>query len=472
MKEDYKILNKFTFLYLYIPTVIFLFGWCKLYISIPLFILLSIILVKMFSNYKEEFNNEKVINYFKKNKKQILILLFISLLYVFLSGIGGYVYQNYDHIYRNSLFESMINNSWPILEHNGEIYMVYYFALWLPAALMGKIFGVEFGYFFFYIWCTIGVFLFFNYIKDFSKKHYLLPILIFVFFSGLDFIENFLYGGDPGTIFSKAYHIEWSTGYQFSSFTTQLFWVFNQCIPAWLLTFYILSLKDNRIIGLLIAMSLIFCTLPSVGLAILALYKIFYDNGIKKKDFKEWLKHTFTWENLLVGVPILIIFGLFVKSNAAGGVIIYGIPQFRILNYILTIIYEVGIYYFLVHKYHSKNPLFYVSFIFLLLCPMLSINGAGDFCMRASIPSLLVLYMFVVKTLDESHKKKDRKTFIALIMILAIGAITPLNEIRRTIINTNYYGGRQYGVIVSETYFGENFYGYTKDSIFCKYFMK
>ena len=92
--------------------------------------------------------------------------------------------------------------------------------------------------------------------------------------------------------------------------------------------------------------------------------------------------------------------------------------------------------------------------------------------MRASIPSLLVLYMFVVKTLDESHKKKDRKTFIALIMILAIGAITPLNEIRRTVINTNYYNGKQYATIVSDTYFGENFYGYTKDSIFCKYFMK
>ena len=184
-----KFLNKLTFLYLIIPTIIFLIGWCKLYLSIPISIALIIIYLK---RYKLEKNEVKeIVKSIKKNKKKILIVLGIILFYVFISGIGGYVYQNDDHAYRNGIFETLVNNKWPVVydklpTFKGQIMLVYYFAFWLPAAVIGKIFGLTTGYFFLYLWAVIGVSIVFAYLMKYFKKNYLIPILIFVTFSGLD----------------------------------------------------------------------------------------------------------------------------------------------------------------------------------------------------------------------------------------------------------------------------------------------
>ena len=469
MKNKYNILNNFTFLYLYIPTIIFLLGFVKYIYSIPLSILLSIVLVKEFINNKEYYTIKRIKNYFKKNYKQLIILLIITLVYVLLAGIGGYVYQNYDHIYRNTFLRYLVENKWPIYEYDGDLFFVYYFAFWLPASLVGKLFGLKIAFFFLYIWSVLGVFLFFNYIKDFYKRNYLIPIIIFILFSGLDIVEHDLINSDILLILKKSYHIEWATSFQFSSFTTQLFWTYNQCIPAWLLTYYILSLKDNRIIGLLIAMSLIFCTLPSFGLAIIALYKIFYDN---KDKLSVWLKNTFTWENILVGIPILVIFGTFCMSNASGGVIDFGIDSMVYINYFITIIFEFVIYYLIIFKYYKKEPLFYISFIILLICPLVSINNGSDFCMRVSIPCLLILFMYIVNVLNDVIKKK-KIVFLCIFLFFFIqGSITPINEILRTIRKTSNYKGIEYVELYNDEDFEHNFYGYTEDSLFCKYFIK
>ncbi|MBR6133647.1 MAG: hypothetical protein IKQ29_02890 [Bacilli bacterium] len=469
MKNKYNVLNNFTFLYLYIPTIIFLLGFVKYIYSIPLSILLTIVLVKEFINNKEYYTIKRIKNYFKKNYKQLIILLIITLVYVLLAGIGGYVYQNDDHIYRNTFLRYLVENKWPIYEYNGDIFFTYYYAFWLPAALIGKVFSLKIAFFFLYIWSVMGVYLFFNYIKDFYKKNYLIPIVLFILFSGLDIIEQLIKGSDILFIIQDASHIEWATKFQFSSFTTQLFWVYNQCIPAWLLTYYILSLEDNRIIGLLIAMSLIFCTLPTISLAIIALYKIFFDN---KDKLSVWLKNTFTWENILVGIPILLIFGTFCMSNAAGGVIKLGIKKDFLDDYYITIMFEFLIYYLIIFKYYKKDILFYITLVILLICPFISINGYGDFCMRVSIPCLLILFMYIVNLFNNINIKKDKLIFRLLIFLFILGSITPINEILRTIRKTSNYKGIEYVELYNDEDFEHNFYGYTEDSLFCKYFIK
>ena len=472
MIKEAKVLNKFTFIYFYIPTMIFILGWLRPILSVPLSILLTIVLIKVILKDKKKITIDRIYDYIRNNKEQIIFMLIISIIFVYLSGIGGLVYQNYDHAYRNAILNNLVNYDWPIIEKNGEIFFVYYFAYWLPAALMGKIFGLEFAYFFLFIWTIIGVYILFNYIKKISKGYPFIPIIIFIFFSGLDIAELFTYGGSITQVLTHATHIEWSTQFQFSSFTTQLFWVFNQALPAWLLTFYILSLKDNRIIGLLIAISLIFCTLPSFGLVFVAIYKIFFDNKIEKGKVKEWLKHTFTFENLIVGIPLLIIFGIFVKSNAAGGKVTFGISLDKNLQYLVATFFEFLIYYLCIYKYQKKSSLYYISLLSLLICPLVSINNGGDFCMRASIPGLIILYIFVIDTFYKAKEKNDKVTITLLIIILLIGSVTPSNEIRRTIMNTYHTHYRETAELITETSFEKNFYGYTKDNIFYKYLMK
>lgn len=475
-KTNCSTINKFAFLYLYVPTIIFLWGWCKPIISIILIPLLTIILIKLFITDKKKISFKDLSKKIKENKKTIIIIAIISIIYVFFSGIGGYVFQNSDHVYRNAIMDNLVNNSWPIInqpagDFNSQVMFVYYFAFWLPAALIGKMLGLSIGYLFLYLWSIIGMCIVFSYIRKFYKGNFLIPIIIFILFSGLDIIEAYLHGSNMLDLINSTTHIEWSSTFQFSSFTTQLFWVFNQAIPAWILTTFILSQKDNRILGVLTAISLIFCTLPAIGLSFIVLYKVFLDNGIKKRKITEWLKHTLTWENVLVGIPLLIIFATFVKSNSAGNIITFGIKQREIVDYIIAVTLEFSIYYLLIYKYQKDQPLYYISLILLLICPMISINNKGDFCMRVSIPALMILFLYIINTIEKAIKSKDKKTLYTLIIVLAIGSITPINEIKRTIANTKTIQKREsIELITCESQ--KNFYGYTEDSLFYKYFIK
>jgi hypothetical protein len=234
----------------------------------------------------------------------------------------------------------------------------------------------------------------------------------------------------------------------------------------------ILNSKENRHLGLYIAMSLIFCTLPSVGLALLMFYKILVENGIHKSDFKSWLKDTASWENLIVGVPILIIFGAFVKSNMAGGTISFGIKTEYILQYLVTILFQFFLFFVATYKYQYKNKLFYFSFICLVLSPMVSVNNAADFCMRASIPALLILFLLVVNTFEKAIKKKDRFIIIYLSVLIAIGSITSFNEINRTFKYTGKYPTRLSVLLDPDLVYEPNFYGYTEKSYFYHIIMR
>ena len=188
--SNFELLNNLTYIYLIIPIIIFLLGWVKLWISIPLSLALIIFAYKRLKKMKINLKN-----YLLENKKEIIIILLISLILIFLSGIGGFVYQNKDHLYRNAIFSELINNKWPIYispggEFTKEVMMVYYFAIWLPSALIGKIFGMKIAYFSFYIWCVIGLFLFLNYLRKYNKNNYLIPIILLIRISGLDIIEK------------------------------------------------------------------------------------------------------------------------------------------------------------------------------------------------------------------------------------------------------------------------------------------
>ena len=164
MKNKFEFLNNITYIYLMIPIIIFLIGWVKLYISIPISILILFSIINRFKNKKIN-----ILKYLKENKKEVIITLLISIILIYLSGIGGFVYQNKDQLYRNSIFSELIHNKWPIYLNPGgeftkDVMMVYYFALWLPAAVIGKIFTLKTGEIFFFIWCVIGLYLFLSYL--------------------------------------------------------------------------------------------------------------------------------------------------------------------------------------------------------------------------------------------------------------------------------------------------------------------
>ena len=56
--------------------------------------------------------------------------------------------------------------------------------------------------------------------------------------------------------------------------------------------------------------------------------------------------------------------------------------------------------------------------------------------MRASIPALLILMVFVMDTLSEANQEKDWTIVGMLVLTLLIGSVTPIHEIGRTFRET------------------------------------
>ena len=437
IKSD--IVNKIAYMYMTIPIIIFVLFWLEWYIVLPMIILLLFCVYKIWKHEEtENFSNEV----FKEKKKCIIILL-ILFFWVAISGIGKLAYQNEDHIWRNTMFESLCQYRWPVVRdilQDGvwvERGFSYYIGFWLPAAAVGKVFGVEVGYFVQVIWALIGVFLLYYKICELFKKVLIWPLFIFIFFSGMDILGCYLFGMDIFE-FSSTLHLEvWCSQLQYSSFTTQLFWVFNQAIPAWLATMMILSTKNNKNIVFIYATTLLHCTLPAIGMLPILFCKILKTKYGKNKQFHiEWWKclcrDVVTFENI-TGILIVILSMLYLARDASiEKFTLFSFQNGGWLLYILFLLMEIGGLAIVSYWANKTNMWYYVCLVWLIICPLPQVYGENNFCMRACIPALLILYLCVIKAILY-YKRNSMKIHLAsLTIVLLIGAVTPVHEILRS----------------------------------------
>ena len=485
MIKKFNLFNAIVYLYVLLPIMIFLLGWTRWFIAIPGVIVLAICWFRMSKD-------DLMFDLPKPDKHQMEILVFVLMmivLWVYLSGIGKFVFQNTDHDCRNPIFDILVNYKWPatrqMLTETGMTTkgLIYYIGFWMPAAVVGKLFGLTAGYCFQAVWAVIGIFLVYMLISSILKEIKIWPLLVMIFFSGMDILGYFLVNGSFENL-HPADHLEWWCNFQFSSMTTQLFWVFNQAAPAWLICLLIYKQKKNKYIAVLLGCALLCSTLPFVGMLPFVVYWVFSRNyelseGLSK--WRIWIKDTFSLENIFGGGIAGIISFIYLIGNEASQNIVStsssNDKRAILCIYILFIIIEIGCYFAAIYQYQKRNPLFYISFLWLCFCPCMRVGFGADFCMRASIPALFMLMMMVMQTLQKSKRERNLPVLISLIVILLIGSVTPWHEIIRTTSNTmTAYRNHQPVYSPSQTedqIFGScNFSGTIEDSFFFRYLAK
>ena len=99
--------------------------------------------------------------------------------------------------------------------------LIYYIGFWMPAAAVGKLFGLTTGYCFQAVWAVIGIFLVYMLISSILKEIKIWPLLVMIFFSGMDILGYFLVNGGFENL-HPADHLEWWCNFQFSSMTTAI----------------------------------------------------------------------------------------------------------------------------------------------------------------------------------------------------------------------------------------------------------
>ncbi len=476
-KPANRIVSCVTYGYIALPVILFMLGWVRLYISIPATL---VILYSFFRCLRKDETILPAVT--RKDLKWIILSAVLICAWVFLSGIGGFAYQNPDQLTRNETFRLLVENPWPVVTEtdSGPRMLSYYIGFWLPAAAFGKVFGLSAGYAFQYFWAVLGVTLVYLKIVERIGKWQTAFLLLFIFFSGLDLLGHAAKGKDIFTL-SWQQEIDQFAYHQYSSHTTQLFWVFNQAIYGWLLTMMILNAR--RIGGLVLIWScgVLCCTFPFVGMAPYVGFAVL-TVGLKEKAFwpgiKRIFREIFTLENVLGGGLIGIISAIYLMGNGSAGT--KGVmefqyyPDYYLDEVLIFILFEVFIYYVIIFPHHRKNPLMYLSLALLILCPFGRVGHGIDFCMRASIPSLLVLCLLIMECLRDSWKAHKVQFFILLAAFL-IGSVTPIHEMVRSIANTiDLYRSGQ--TIIQYIYFdvmaSSNFSSSAVGNLFLKYLGK
>lgn len=425
------------YLYILLPIIIFMLGWMKPYFGIPCTIVVIAAFLRMCRDKFDQrihWNIENILSFLS-----CLILIFVIVIF---SGIGGLTYQNLDHLFRNEIYEVLVKYDWPVYfskttgNHTARIGLCYYIGFWLPAAIVGKLFGVSAGYLFQILYAVIGLALVAYFFFAYFKKVSFWQLLSFFFFSGLDIVGYLITHNGAAPMFIG--HPDWWVEiFEYSSFTAQLFWVYNQAIFAWLVTQLLFMQENNRYVLFILSSLLLTGTLPCAGLFPYIIYIVAKNiSKCQGKTLSIELREILSIDNILGGGVIGVVSSLYLFSNNAvsASSSIFALHNRReFILYIAFILLEVGIYLLIIYNKKYKSKLYWLTAAILCIYPLIQIGEGHDFCMRASIPALLILYVMVFDTLQEYRTEHNYLKFATLAVILSIGAITPAMEFNRTI---------------------------------------
>lgn len=404
---------------LLLPAAAFLLTWVRLPVSVPCVLAIAAAFI-LYCRRREQADlfGHSADDDFALPPAAVLAVVLCALAWTFFSGIGGYFYQNEDHYGRNAIFHDLLSHSWPVYFDGTPYALDYYVGFWILPALVGKLLSALMGAS--WLWPAANAALFVQTVWFLALTLLLLlavvqvqalckvclSLIVFVLFSGMDMLMA-RYNPE-----AWRHQIEWwAQCYQFSSNTTCLFWVYNQAVPAWLATMLLLSAPEDVGSFALIGLAAFpFSPLPLMGLmvyfigtAVCRLIIRIREQGLAR-GFRALLDECFTGRNLLA----IVEFACF--SLVMG-------PRF------------------------GKSRVFWLTQLSLILAPMFKIGYNMDFSMRASIPALCVLCVFVIRFLTEEHSSARRKVSAALLaVLLMIGAVTPLEEFRRGIYKVREAG--------------------------------
>ena len=460
---SYTVLRKCALLFIALPLLCFFLGWLKWYWAGLACIALSVCLL---TSWKQAEHNADYISekQFCISVRTLILIVLISTVFSFFCGVGRFWAQSNDYPVRNAVFRDLILYDWPVYYDKYSGALSYYIAIWLPAALPGKLVSLAGGsakaaflvgniclFVYFVAGLTIMFLLIARCLNVENSKHVCLLIFGFFFFSGLDAVapqyeDWFL-------------HFEWWSGlFQYSSMTTCICWVFNQALIPWICMALILNEKtvsDYILIGMCCLLSGPF---PFVGYFIYCLA-----NGVKRlvdqikiKEGKKFAKEFFSVSNICSVLFVFPFVGSYLMSNSAfdsfdsGGPIFEasGWVPFQFVLYLLFLMIEFGIFAILIFSDNKKNYLFYITLIQLIAYPLFHLGDNSDFTMRASLPGLFVMYVlcyqYLLKRIPNTENiRKNQKTkrniefkkqqipLLLLVLCLIIGAVTPSAELLR-----------------------------------------
>jgi hypothetical protein len=434
------VLDRLVIAYLTLPLAIFLIGWLQLWVAVPLLACLAYSLRPLLAPVAAA---EQVV---PVTRLHLIVAVAVGIAWTYFGGTAHFVFSNADWFVRDAVLHDLVTSPWPVgygATDGHESMLRAPLAYYLPAATAGKWLGLSAAHLALAVWTAIGASLFLLQVLSLTPSRAgvaTLVAIIVVFFSGLDFIGNLI---NFGPRFLMLWHIDnhlewWAGSYQYSSMTTQLFWVPNHALSGWL-TIGLLC-RDRRgtsldtLLPIVIVAGALWSPLTTLGSVPFILWKV---GAVMSRDRSIKLLHPRVWAPaLLVGVVVAgylsldlgnIPRGWSVGNSPAG-------PMDNLLRQAQFFLLEAGLIGFAILSLYRSSQVV-LALMILAILPLAQFGPANELVMRGSIPSLVVLTIgaclaFLTKTPDLHGRLRK----FALGALLIIGAITAVQEFARAVM--------------------------------------
>jgi len=467
-----KIMIGMAVFYIIFPVILFFFGWLKLPIAFLGSMLLLFMGIRLINSVKKQEGVTIALN-----PKFWLIAFLIIAVWVLFSGIGNFSFQTGDFIIRNPMFRDLERYKWPVIYdlsqepdvvrqftgENATAMYVYYFTWWLPAAWLARIMyflgvttaNVEiYANIALYIWAVLGLFLTFYCLVRYLKIYSYWILASFILFGGMDFVMFYIIN----MRLPSYEHIEWWAGgicayFQYSSNTTQLYWVFNQSIPIWLIVSVLLLIDDNKYKAAWSCLAVAYSPYATIAMVPIAICALLQKNG---NSIKKRITRSVSVENILVVAIMAIVFVPFYllelsAGTASGGFLFKIHGEYRTFTlYIIFMLAEFLVYIFVMGKDAFKYKFYFVMLAELIICPLFKSGMNNDFTMRASIPALFLLMVMCLQYVFEMEDKKRYRDRRIMLIVLCIGYLVSVTEIQRNCAATLTLSQQDY--IIEDVY--------------------
>ncbi|MGP8165062.1 MAG: hypothetical protein ACLQAR_06040 [Steroidobacteraceae bacterium] len=435
-------LDRIVIAYLAVPLVIFLAGWFEAWAAVPLLACLAYALKALLSGLPGAPARWPV------TRLQLSVALAVGCAWTVCGGIGHWVFANADWHLRDAVLHDLVAGQWPVgygVVGGKDSLLRAPLGYYLPAALLGKCSGLLAAHAALAAWTMIGAVLFLLQVLSLTPSRAgvaLAVAAVIVCFSGLDVLGYLWRAPHLAAHWDITRHLEWwADSYQYSSMTTQLFWVPNHALGGWLTIGLLFRGErdtplDSMLPMIVVAVAL-WSPLAALGAVPFVLWKLAARTA---RDPGAGLLHPRVWApalavGLAVGAYLTLDAGRIPKGWTLGrsgtgpsaiAMDLLHQGQFFLLEAGLIGIAILGV---------RRRGQVVLALAVLALLPLVSFGSANDLCMRASIPSLAVLAIGACLALfRDAPAPGARGKKAALGCLLAVGAVTPFQEFARAAV--------------------------------------
>lgn len=430
--------------YMYLPMMIFLWGWTRAAVSVPVTVLTFAALYYCFKRITQNETEE-----FFFSKWELLLFFALAFGFFIFGGGGDLFYQDFDWNKHHAILYDLVRFKWPVV-YQKDVLLTYYLGQYIVPALIGKICGQSnvAALWAMTAWNALGLTIAYvlvcQYLKVKSVWKKTAVFFIILLWGGAINLGSAIYQalGHDATLGSFKWLDSNRLLVHFAGNLDALRGAFQHVIVPWISCGIFMKNRKEYGIYVMLALPLFFTSTFGFVYYVGILLACFVWDLLVAKEKKPVLRSTFSFANFaLMALSIVILIylsGNFLQEKP-------WMMGWDLLNmfcrldfYLIFIVVEFAGYMIFLFREKKKDILFYIILGELLLIPFISLGLYNDLCSRGGIPARFILMVWCIEQVFDYGWKNWRNFGIAV--LFCFSAFNALSEVDETVRNTMEYG--------------------------------